>query len=321
MSFYYVEAEMEKIRMTVGSQTKSTSTMDNHNYPGLYQCADITANSRQKTYFLLQKIYLGSLVIGGLLGIFVSFFSDCVLRGTYTVLAIVLAAGFLVLWVGRARQDDNIWFDCRAIAESVKTATWRYMMTVPPFHDDDTADQEFILSLKEMRKARPECHKHFADVAVVSAPAITDFMRHMRSTSCVARRAFYLEHRIRIQKTWYSDKAAHNARIGSQWFWTIVILQGIAVIVAIIQASTGGLRVNMVPVFMTCAAVIAAWSQMRRHDELKKTYALAAQELSELEALAVNLASQDFPQLVEQVEEAVSREHTMWCARRDIHLR
>jgi hypothetical protein len=74
MSFYYVEAEMEKIRMTVGSQTKSTSTMDNHNYPGLYQCADITANSRQKTYFLLQKIYLGSLVIGGLLGIFVSFF-------------------------------------------------------------------------------------------------------------------------------------------------------------------------------------------------------------------------------------------------------
>jgi hypothetical protein len=269
--------------MSSDNQMKSAYTMDNHNYPGLYQCADITANARQKIYFLLQKIYLGSLVTGGLLGMLASFFSDCVLKGIYAVLAIVLSAGFLVLWIGRARLDDNIWFDCRAIAESVKTATWRYMMTVPPFHDDNTADQEFILSLKEMRKARPECHKHFAGVAVVSDPAITDFMRRMRSNSYVDRRTFYIEHRIRDQKTWYSDKAARNARIGSQWFWTIVILQGIAVFMAIIQAAAGGLGVNMVPLFMTCAAVIAAWSQMRRHDELKKTYALATQELSELE--------------------------------------
>ena len=203
----------------------------------------------------------------------------------------------------------------------MKTATWRYMMIVPPFHDDNTADQEFVLSLKEMRKARPECHKHFAGAAVVADPAITDFMRRMRGNSYLDRRAFYLEHRIHDQKTWYSDKAAHNARIGSRWFWTIVILQGIAVFMAIIQAATGGLGVNMVPVFMTFAAVIAAWSQMRRYDELKKTYALAVQELSELEALAVNLVSQNFQQFVEQVEEAISREHTMWCARRDISLR
>jgi hypothetical protein len=55
---------------------------------------------------------------------------------------------------------------------------------------------------------------------------------------------------------------------------------------------------------------------------LKKTYALAAQELSELETIANNLASEnDFPQLVEQVEKTISREHTMWCARRDVPLR
>jgi hypothetical protein len=41
-----------------------------------------------------------------------------------------------------------------------------------------------------------------------------------------------------------------------------------------------------------------------------------------LEAIASSLAAEsDFPQLVEQVEEAISREHTMWCARRDVLLR
>ena len=81
--------------MSGDNQMKSTYTMDNHNYPGLYQCADITANSRQKTYFLLQKIYLGSLITGGLLGLLASFFSECALKGIYAVLAIVLSAGFL----------------------------------------------------------------------------------------------------------------------------------------------------------------------------------------------------------------------------------
>jgi hypothetical protein len=308
--------------MTGENKSKSVLTMSNQDYPGLLQGADVAAASAQKTYFLLQRIYLGSLIVGGMIGILTSLLTGGGLAWTYTSMAIVLAVGLLVLWIGRSRQDDNAWFDCRAVAESVKTATWRFMMIAPPFQNHEAIDRRFVSELQEIRNARPECQNHLAGVAAASNPAITDFMRNARGSAFDNRKVFYIEQRLRDQKSWYSRKAELNARRGARWFWGTAGLQGIAVVVAIIQASTGGLGYNMVPVLTTCAAVVAAWNQMKRHDELKKTYALASQELSELEAIASNLASEsDFPQFVEQVEEAISREHTMWCARRDVKLR
>lgn len=307
----------------VGEHKNNSATiMNNQDYPGLFQGADAAAASSQKTYFLLQRIYLGSLIAGGLTGMLSSSLAGTALNWTYTAMAIVLAIGLIVLWIGRSRQDDDAWFDCRAIAESVKTATWRYMMSAPPFQDNTLTDQFFISELQEIRNARPESQKHLAGMVVVSNPAITDFMREVRKGTFEKRKLFYVEQRLRDQKVWYSHKAELNSRRGNRWFWGTAALQCAAVVIAIIQSSTGGLGFNIVPVITTCAAVVAAWSQMKRHDELKKTYALAAQELSELEAIANNLASEsDFPQLVEQVEEAISREHTMWCARRDVPLR
>ena len=143
----------------------------------------------------------------------------------------------------------------------------------------------------------------------------------MRSASFDERKKFYIEGRLRDQKSWYSDKAKFNAQRGAVWFWVTAGLQAFAVTLAVAQAASGPLGFNAVPVLTTCTAALAAWSQMKRHDELAKSYAVAAQELGELEAIAHHLSNEsDFPQLVEQVEEAISREHTMWCARRDILL-
>lgn len=296
--------------------------MNKQDYPGLFQGADAAAASAQKTYFILQRVFLGSLFVSGLLSVLTSLFTGGALAWIYTLMAIILAVGLLVLWIGRSRQDDIAWFDCRAIAESVKTATWRFMMIAPPFQDLDAIDQHFVSEIREIRNARQECQKHLAGVSTASNPAVTDFMHKMRSSKYDIRKQFYTEQRLGEQKSWYSRKAKLNARRGAQWFWGIVGLQCSAVVVAIVQASAGGAGINMVSVLTTCSAIVAAWNQMKRHDELKKTYMIASQELCELEAIACNLASErDFPQLVEQVEEAISREHTMWCARRDVQLR
>ncbi len=56
-------------------------------------------------------------------------------------------------------------------------------------------------------------------------------------------------------------------------------------ILAILQAVAGGLGFAVVPIVTTCAAAVTAWNQMKRHDELAQSYALAAQELGELETL------------------------------------
>jgi len=296
--------------------------MSNDCYPGLFTTADRASISARKMYFALQCVYLSSLITGGILGAFTSPFHDGVSTYLYTSMAIVLAAGLLVLWIARARQDDKVWFDCRAVAESVKTATWRFMMVAPPFENDDAVDQRFVVELQEIRKARQDCHEHLARMVAADVPAITDFMREMRMSTFEERKQFYVKQRLGDQKSWYSRKARMNARSGERWFWATVFLQIVAIAVAIIQVPTGGFGINVVPIITTCAAVVAAWNQMRRHDELKKTYALASQELGELDAIADGLTVEsDFRQLVEQVEEAISREHTMWCARRDVLLR
>ena len=61
---------------------------------------------------------------------------------------------------------------------------------------------------------------------------------------------------------------------------------------------------------------------MKRYGELAQTYSLAAQELGDQETIASDTTEEaDFLALVEQVEETISREHTMWCARRDVIIR
>lgn len=292
--------------------------MQTEHYPGLFQGADTASASAQETYFRLQRLHIGSLVVAGIISAFTPLVTGNVI---YATMAIVLTLGLLVFWITRSRQDDKAWFDCRAIAESAKTATWRFMMSAPPFQNDESLDQHFISELQEIRETRPDCQKYLARTMVTSAPVITDFMRQVRTLSFEDRKRIYVEQRLREQKSWYSHKAALNARVGARWFWMTAGLQGVAVTMAIIQAVVGGLGLNIVPILTTCAAAVAAWNQMKRHDELAKTYALASQELSELEAITSSLGIEnDFPQLVEQIEEAISREHTMWCARRDILL-
>ena len=295
--------------------------MTDNSYPGLYRCADAASLKAQSTYLLFHKVYLGSLILGSVTSAFTAISSPDVNTWLYTTLAVVLVVGLLILWAMRARQDDKSWFDGRAVAESAKTVTWRFMMRAQPFSEASNVETLFVSELKEIREARPHLGKNLAATMDSDGSAITSFMKDKRSASLDDRKTFYVSARIRDQKTWYANKAKMNVKSSTKWFWVIAILQLTVVILAITQAVSGGLGINVVPVVTTIAAVVAAWSQMKRHDELAQSYALAAQELEELETLASNQTDEEaFSQLVEQAENSISREHTMWCARRDVRL-
>ncbi len=293
--------------------------MKDEYYPSLLRASDSASQAAQKTYFYLQGFYLYSLILASIVGTASSLFHAGLDSYLYPANAIILSLGLLVLWVTRSRRDDKVWFDCRAIAESVKTATWRFMMNIPPFQNEGSVDELFGTQLREISESRPDCAEFLADRIDRKAAATTSFMKEVRSLSFQKRKEFYIENRLGDQKKWYLNKARNNARIGRRWFWGTLILQSLAVGIAFSQVT---FKLNIVPILTTCAAGIAAWSQMKRHDDLAKTYFFAAQELIELESIGQGLLHEDrFPQLVEQVEEAISREHTMWCARRDVLLR
>ena len=290
-------------------------------YPSLFQNADQASLSAQRCYTRFYLSHLLCLILVSAGAALAMIIPAVAVTWTYIVLAIIIVIGVILNWVSRGRRYDQVWFDCRAVAESTKTAAWRFMMKAVPFNDDSTARQSFIIQLQRIRKARSSNPENLAQNFDVDAQTISDFMKEIRQKSLNERRNLYFMSRLRDQKIWYSNKAKFNLRKENCWFWKVLILQLLAVAFAIIWAASRGIPVNVVPLLMTCAASASAWSQMKRYGELAQTYSLAAQELAEQETLASGIMQEvDFLELVEQVEGNISREHTMWCARRNVEI-
>src|SRR5512138_1794309 len=100
-------------------------------YPGLYTAADAAAVSSRRQHFLAEAVQLALnplsaglavLAAAGLLPL-----QSAVLTAVSTTILVVM------LWVSRAVRWEKIWYDCRSVAEEVKTLAWRYMMLIDPF--------------------------------------------------------------------------------------------------------------------------------------------------------------------------------------------
>ena len=300
-------------------QEPLTVSLEDEHYPSLYRSADRASLSAQRRHLRLQKWHIGCLIFGSVGAAFSTSTPIVAVTWAYVVLAIVLAVGIILTWVSRVRRDDKVWYDCRAIAESTKTVAWRFMMRAAPFKDDSTAKVLFIDQLRRIRKARPSTPINWAYNRNADFQSITSFMVCVRQKPAKEHQELYLESRLRDQKMWYLNKIKVNSAKENRWFWAVVVLQILAVSFAIIRACSAGLPVNPLPLLLTLTACAIAWSQLKRYSELAQSYSVAVQELGDQEAIALDIEQEDaFLTLVEQVEETVSREHTMWCARRDV---
>lgn len=298
--------------------------MKKTDYPELFYTSDKEATDAQITYLRLQKVYLLLLVFASITGSMSIIIGPSSHYSLSTASTVVLAVGLILLWIIRGQRYDKIWFDCRAIAESVKTSTWRYMMQTAPYCanvEDSLVDKRFLQKLEEIRKMRPGIEHYLAGHSTSGISAISEYMRKVRSLPLDKRKDIYLRKRLLDQKQWYEIKAGTHRSSASKWFWTIVVLQILALTMAIIQLAAKLHRVDLIPILVTLVAVFVAWSQIRRHDELTQGYFLAAQELGSLESLAPHVQeTEKLEEFVLQTENTISREHTMWCARREISL-
>ena len=299
-------------------QESAPTIVEDEHFPGLYRSADQSSILAQRRYIRLHVWHLFCLIMGSF-SVAIAAIFPAVDTSIYIFSAIILVIGIILTLVSRVRRYEEVWFDCRAIAESAKTATWRFMMKAEPFKDENNPERSFLDKLREIRESRPSRTKDLAQSLATDAQSLSDFMHEMRRKFVDERRNLYLESRIRDQKIWYTNKAKFNSRKENCWFWSVLVLQILAVVFAILWAASSSLPANTVPLLMTCAAAAIAWSQMKRYSELAQSYSLAAQELGDQEAIASNITQEaDLIKLVVQVEETISREHTMWCARRDV---
>jgi hypothetical protein len=138
--------------------------------------------------------------------------------------------------------------------------------------------------------------------------------------SVTDRAEVYRALRLDDQIAWYRHNAERNARRDRAWFCALAFLQvaGIASAVLFPLAMPEFLP-TPVPAIAACTAAIVGWSRARRFVDLSKSYTVASHELSHLrELLPSELGEREFHAWVMEVEEAISREHTMWKVKRAI---
>lgn len=285
-------------------------------YPALFTAADAASRTGRIHYFRLVRADLLLLLAGATLSTIAPLLSTVSGQTIRSISVAFLVLGFVAKTSGRIRRFDNEWYDGRAVAESVKTLSWRFMMRVPPFDTlDREAESRLAADLREIIRTRANLILEIGSEPT-SVRQVTPAMRRVRELPFEARRARYLAERIDDQIRWYANRAERNRRGASRWFWLGLAAQSAAIALTIVR-----IVVTAGPDFVALAAAISAmstaWTQINRNDELAKSYGVAAQELillkGELEAAEDESA---FISLVDDAEAAVSREHTMWMAKR-----
>jgi hypothetical protein len=290
--------------------------MQASDYPALQQAADQASLDGQSKYLWSVRLDLAFVVLGAATGSIAAFWPPDQQTGPAVVTAVLLVSSVVAKLATRVRHDDWVWFDGRAVAESVKTATWRYMMRAEPFASDATCDREFTQQLTAAREERPELPLAIGRLTR-SAQQITNRMREVRQQPLPERRAFYLTDRLDDQATWYQQKATAAQRSAMLWFVLGLLAQVAAVALAVGRVAGWLPSLNPIGVLTALAAAFTAWSQLGRHDELGRSYALAFDELLTMkELVGAAMTNAGLAERVYDAENAISREHTLWIAKR-----
>src|SRR5919107_2798446 len=206
--------------------------MEHSDYPALYQAAEDASMGGQNTYKRLVQADLALVVAGALLGALAFLVPKDYAAYFAAVAAIVLLGSVVAKFVARQRGDDKEWFDGRAVTESVKTLTWRYMMRLTPFDDNATCDQEFAKELEAIRKAYSGL-RYKVGALGEGAEQITPHMREVRQLPLEERRDLYVKERLEDQAGWYAEKAEDNRVLANKLFWAALAAQVVALALAV----------------------------------------------------------------------------------------
>lgn len=285
--------------------------MQQQDYPALFLDADNAANRFQRNFLIL--------VFGEYLALFAAaLFSMSLLDAvTYHILfAGVFFIGLIILISRALSKPDQWWYRCRALAESVKTLTWRYMMHATPFDSNDPeARVEFRSQLRLILRENLETGKRITEDQSGNYQ-ITPAMEEVRAKSREERIKFYLEHRVREQRNWYRKKAGENRKAARRYFWISGIFYVVAGSMVLSRIAYPNWEVWLLEPLIVVAASMIGWVQIKKYNELSAAYTVTAHEIG-LIPTTIDEPSNEalLSEFVNDAEQAFSREHTLWLAR------
>jgi hypothetical protein len=285
-------------------------------FPALYRASDQASIAAQRQFVRLTSIELGLMIAAALVGAFT--LTDTVLKTALAFTsAVLLTAGICITVIERLVKPERVWYDGRAIAESVKTMAWQYMTGSGQYSIDqgEKADEVFLSAIHSLLLER----KIFASrlgSQYQAGQQITDNMKLIRKLDFADRKKIYLSERIEDQRIWYSRKAETNRHSAARLFIATIIAQFVAIIFAFTLGLLQSSIIQLTGVFTTLATAFMAWNQMKRNEELAQSYGLATQELIFIYEQAAQVKTEEeLSSYVISSENAISREHKMWLAK------
>jgi hypothetical protein len=284
-------------------------------FPALFQAADDASLTAQSNYYFALKSYLFLLVIAAL----ISFYYPTDLIGALASASLFLITLCILIWL-KVHKPEDTWYNGRAVAESVKTRTWRWVMKAEPYDNDVPDEQsrkEFLSDLKSILDQNRSL-SGYLESENTNGDAISIQMSDIRSLTLEERLEIYKNERVKNQADWYAKKSQFNKRRAKQWFIVSVFLHAIAIGLLMWRITDPTLTLP-IEVVATGASAILTWLQAKKHNELNSSYSLAAHEIvlikSEAESVTSDRALSNF---VVNSESAFSREHTQWSARKNV---
>jgi hypothetical protein len=281
-------------------------------YPALYRSSDELSASSQRKFFGALCLHFACLLAAAVLSAVNSPLWPCAVLQVCVLLGALGCSVYLY-----ARRPDRYWYAGRAVAESIKTLTWRFVSRAEPFDGDDPpAQAHFRQTLKAVIEQNQEVAEQL--VSHLDGQQISEAMKTMRDASQEDRRRTYLDERVTEQLGWYAGKARSNRQAASALFAALILVNAAAVVFAIARIEFPVARFWPTDALVTLAASLLGWMQAKRYSGLAASYALAAHEISLIREQAGGIVTEaELSAFIGDSENAFSREHTQWVARKD----
>lgn len=184
-------------------------------------------------------------------------------------------------------------------------------------YDNKTARSLFISNLRQILREDSEFSQHLPSTSADSEQ-ITGYMETTKSLDLADRMALYLKNRIDEQRAWYAKKANFNKSMAMRWFWLMIFFQIAAATSATFKIIYSDWMYFPIGIFATAAASVFAWIQAKRFQDLGTSYIITAHEIGMVRSAHSEVEGEEqFSEFVGDAENAFSREHTLWQARRD----
>ncbi|MFC8964339.1 DUF4231 domain-containing protein [Streptomyces sp. NPDC057094] len=285
--------------------------------PSAFRAANSLSIVGQKSYMRHTRFRLACMILAAMSAAFsaakfLPSHSQPTLIGISLLLFILTLIAEIALLV---TKPEELWYKGRAVAESAKTLAWKFAMRAAPFQEispDDTAEIGLINQLREVCREAPSMF----GAHLTESIQITQSMREIRASPLAVRQKAYLRGRIEGQRNWYQDKSVQNQRKARRWRTFLLFLEFLGaagclmLLVGVFSFDIGG-------IIAAGVASGGAWMEVKQFSTLASAYSLTASELSLTASEGERVVTEgEFQEYVNSAERAISREHTMWLARR-----